>query len=227
MTKSNEYNIKGGSFDDAAQAVDILNSLLNEVRHSGEKTTKQRVFRANVSGLQECIGEIIRGARGQWRESGIEDIFLHRKEDVAEKKYALKLSFEHPLYEYVWLTDKDGHNIGEELIPFLEYTVEYLREAATVRLSHSMIDAKLNLPDFKTSLEATRRDPGLLRAEAERVGKVVKAATLVQGRFTAAIRDFCNKNELKVELVAANESPTKLPTLFVNESASERSVNAP
>jgi hypothetical protein len=200
MTKINKCTVKGGAFEDVKQAVDSLNSLLAEVRQTGNHVEKERTYRSNVSGLQECIFEVINGSTDEWKETDVHGLFLHRQEEVNEKKYSLTVSFEHPLYEHVWLTDKDGNNLSLELIPFLKYTLEYLKEKGVVKVSHSMIDAKLNLPDLATSLKRTRKDPGLLRAEAERVGNVVKAATYTQSKLTTAVRNFCSKNNLKIKL---------------------------
>ncbi len=58
MARINEYKTKGGSFSDAVEAISALESFLEEVKKTRDKSStkieKDRRYQKNVSGLKDC-----------------------------------------------------------------------------------------------------------------------------------------------------------------------------
>ncbi len=203
MSRINEYEVKGRAFKEASEAVEALNSLLEDVEATDAKCAfrveSDRQYHTNILGLQGCMEKVLEEVKPQWVEAGLDGTFALAREESGPESYTNKAVFLHPVYEHVWLTDSDGKNMAEELLPFMYMNLEYDKETNAVKFSITEVKTKLNLPELKTSLKNARQDLELVREEVERAGTVVSTALDTVFQATDAIREYCNEHQLDFE----------------------------
>ncbi|MDJ0764170.1 MAG: hypothetical protein QNJ97_14405 [Myxococcota bacterium] len=204
MSRSNEYKVTGGAFADPNEAINALDSLLEDVKRTDAKSSfnieQERQYRANITELQGCFDKIFSEAKQDWKDIGLDGAFSLVSDDVSPDKFKRQALFQHPIYEHVWLTDPSGKNMSEELHPFLRFSMEYDKSKSTVAVSFTKVETKLNLPELRTSIKSVRDDLELVKQEVERVGTVVNTALDVVTRITSGVRELCNANQLKLNL---------------------------
>jgi bifunctional DNA-binding transcriptional regulator/antitoxin component of YhaV-PrlF toxin-antitoxin module len=216
MARINEYKANGGTFADVEEAISALENFLEEVQKteddSSKKLDKARRYRSNVSGLKDCFLDTINYFTGHWRDLGLDNSFIQVSEEIQPDRFAETVMFRHPVYEHIWLTDPKGKDVGEELLPFLTYNLEYQKQQDKVTVLVERTDTKLNLPELKTSVKTAREDIELVKKETELAGTVCNAAKDVMDKLTEELRRFCDGERLTLESSASTDiskSPKK------------------
>ncbi|MCP4677391.1 MAG: hypothetical protein GY854_18130 [Deltaproteobacteria bacterium] len=203
MARVNEFKTNGGAFADPNEAMNALESYLEEIEQTGDmsitKLDREKNYRSNISGLKNCFSNIVGKSVSQLKKLGLNTSFIQIAEEMQQERFAEQVSFRYPVYEHVWLTDPDGKDVGEELLPFLVYNLEYIKEEGRVTVSVVRLNTKLNLPELRTSFKAAREDIDLVRKETEFVATVHRSAEEMSGKFTAALEQLCAKENLQWE----------------------------
>ncbi len=220
MARVNEFKTNGGAFADPNEAINALESYLEEIEQTGDESTtkidKDKNYRNNISGLKTCFSNIVSKSLSQWKKLGLNMSFVQVAEEIQQERFTEQVSFRYPVYEHVWLTDPDGKDVGEGLLPFLVYDLEYIKEDGRVVVSVSRLDTRLNLPELRTSLKAAREDLDLVKKETEFVSTVHRSAEEMSGKFTAALEQFCTKEKLTWE--ASDSAASTLDTVDALQS---------
>lgn len=208
MARSNEYRSEGGSFDNLSDALSSIDNLLKDVKQADENREvpheKQRGFRNVISELQAELGACIAELMKSWDELDLDPLYIYSTEELSVTEYSRHIKFLHPEYEHVWLTEGKGQDVGSSLIPFIDYGIVYNYEQKKLTVTNLLLDTKLNLPDFKTSLQAAHVDLEILKEDAKRVEVVCANGEAAYKRLSETLRRYCDAHDL--ELVIEEES---------------------
>ncbi|MCP4600930.1 MAG: hypothetical protein GY847_10445 [Proteobacteria bacterium] len=203
MARINEYQANGGTFENASDAISALENYLKDVRSTLDRSSttldKERRYRTSISGLKECLKGIVDSSLANWKDIGLDASFVQEVEAIQKERFVKQLMFRHPVYEHVWLTDSNGNNVAEELLPFLVYELEYIKPKELIKVSSEQLNAKLNLPELRTSIKAAGDDIEVVKKEAEFVATVLNTALETRNKISTALEEFCKEHALKLE----------------------------
>jgi hypothetical protein len=204
MARTNEYKSQGGSFDKLSDALSSIDELIQDVKRVGEEKEavpeQQRSFRTVISELQNELGVCISALMSSWRELGYDPFYIYSTEEVTVKEYRRNIKFLHPEYEHVWLTEGNGKNVASELIPFIDFGLTYKYKKNKVFVSNLILDTKLNLPDFKTSLKAAHVDLEILKEDAKRVELVCENGEAAHKKLSETLTAYCGSHDVELEI---------------------------
>ncbi len=203
MSRTNEFKAQSESFERIDAAITALDSLLQDVDKSREAcsslTEAERRYRKIASGLKDSVDEAIASCTDEWDQHGLDSSFFLRNEKIEEDTFTYVIRFIHPVYEHLWLTTSDGHNVCEELMPFLEITLEYSKYASQVKITTMQLETTFHLPEMRASIRSSQEDLEVIKQEAQRINSCIAAAVDTQEKVVGAVERFSSDKELKFE----------------------------
>ncbi len=205
MARTNEYRSTGGAFDKLSDALKSIEERLEEVKKAGEQPEENPV--AAVRSFRHVIAELRRETDGalatimkDWDALSLDPLYLYTSEDVNTLRYSRSIRFLHPVYEHVWLTEGQERDIARELLPFIDLRLSYLYEDKRAEVLVLRLDAKLNLPEFKSSREAAHVDLEMLKEDAKRVELVTGNGEAAVQRLLEGLRRYCEETMIPLDV---------------------------
>ncbi len=230
MARSNEYKSEGGSFDNLSDALSSIDNLLDDVKKADEQRevlpVKARGFRNVISELQIELGACIAELMKSWNELDLDPLYIYSTEEVSMTEYTRHVKFLHPEYEHVWLTEGKGQDVSSLLIPFIDYGIVYDYKEQKLTVTNLLLDTKLNLPDFKTSLQAAHVDLEILKEDAKRVEVVCANGEAAHKKLSETLTRYCEAHEIELvneeEAIPYMESPEERAARLRKEAEAKR-----
>ena len=203
MSRPNEFKTPTKKFEDVSGALKVLDTLIEDVeKRKGQvngKSASCQYYRSHVAGLKESIDTILNAAVEEWKQEGLDRSFCQRSDKMTVHEFCFNMGFIHPIYEQIWLSDPDNHNVSLELIPFMEISLKYCKAKSTVFLSRTVLDVSLHLPELSASCSSTQAELELIKKETLRVEAVNKQALATTKQLTEELNQYCEKRRLKFE----------------------------
>ncbi|MBN2343162.1 MAG: hypothetical protein JXX29_14035 [Deltaproteobacteria bacterium] len=204
MARTKEYQSRGGAYKKLEDALSTIDNLLEEVKKAGSESTivhsEVRALRNVVGRLQGLFQENLASLREKWRDMGLDPVVFLSQEHISDTKYVNRIQMMHPVYDHVWVTDMHGNDLGEELMPHIVLEATYIHKQGKVVVNVQLLDVQLNLPEFKTSLEAAHMDLEIVRHDAKHVEQVTEFGNVAKRKLTEALTAFCEQSELSIEV---------------------------
>ncbi len=204
MTRSNEYISKGGTFEKLSDAISSIDQLLQDVKRAdeerGDVPKNLRTFRHVIAELQSEVDQCIAGLRKSFTELDLDPLYIYTTEEISVTSYTRHIKFLHPDYEHVWLTEGTNQNVASQLVPFINYGIEYEYPRQRITVTNLLMETRLNLPDFKTSLQAAHMNLEILKQDAQRVALVCENGEAAHKSLSQTLTAYCETHNIALEI---------------------------
>ncbi|MBN2341997.1 MAG: hypothetical protein JXX29_21760 [Deltaproteobacteria bacterium] len=204
MARTNEYKSTGGSFSKLTDALSSIDELLEDVKRADDTQEgapeKKRGFRDIIAELQTNIDSCVNELKHSWNDLKLDPLYIYSTEQINTTEYVRHIKFIHPEYEHVWLTEGKGQNVAKQMIPFIDYRLTYHYQNQKITVNNLLLETKLNLPDFKTSLKAAQMDLQILKEDTKRVELVSQNGTAAHKKLTEMLQLYCDSQSIEIEV---------------------------